>query len=118
MSDTSLPSAPLPDETNEPENEEVRHTSATEKSQQSTNQSDNSLVREIKAVHTQIETQQTLDLIEPSSLADEFVSDDAPSLEQTQESPKEKSPCTSIFYLSKKIIFFSSTDGNARQSRG
>ena len=105
MSDTSLPSAPLPDETNEPENE-VPHTSATEKSQQSTNQSDNSLVREIKAVHTQIETQQTLDLIEPSSLADEVVSEEAPSLEQTPESQKEKSPCTTYFYLSKKIIIF------------
>ena len=102
MSDTSLPSAPLPDETNEPESQEVQHTSATEKSQQSTNQSDNSLVREIKAVHTQIETHQTLDLIEPSSLADEIVSDDAPSLEQTPESPKEKSPCTIFFIFLRK----------------
>ena len=100
MSDTSLFSAPLPDETNEQENEEVAHTSTTEKSQQSTQQSDNSLVRQIKAVQTQIETQQTLDLIDPSSLADEIASDEAPLLEKTPESPKDERPCnTNYFYF-------------------
>ena len=93
MSDTSLPSAPLPDETKDSENEEVQQEATTQKSEQSTNHSDNSLVREIKAVHTQIETQETLDLIEPSGMAEENVSDEAPSLEKTSESPKEQRPC-------------------------
>ncbi|CBY35208.1 unnamed protein product [Oikopleura dioica] len=113
MSDTSLSSAPLPDETNEQENEEVAHTSTTEKSQQSTQQSDNSLVRQIKAVHTQIETQQTLDLIDPSSLADEIASDEAPLLEKTPESPKDERPSLPMETLDN--LENDSTDGDFHQ---
>ena len=98
MSDTSLPSGPLPDETNEEVQDELLE-QTNEKSQQSTNRSDNSLVREIKAVQTQIAAQETLDMIEQSGVADND-SAEAPSLEKSSEkneTSKEKSPCKNAF---------------------
>ena len=99
MSDTSLPSGPLPDEKNEEVQGELLE-QTNEKSQQSTNRSENSLVREIKAVQTQIAAQETLDLIEQSGVA-ESDSAEVPSLEKSSENnetSKEKSPCKSNLF--------------------